>query len=111
MAGLVHYEIKQGAFKSDSACEWMRSCLRAARQKFGEFVVMVVDNAPCHANLKSIFAEPKFSGNVLLRLAPYSPMFNPMENVWLSAKAKVKRDLTNRLEEILRNVPQGLTIK
>ena len=69
-------------------------------------VVVVVDNAPCHAHLESIFAESKFSGN-----APYFPMFNPMENVWSSAKAKVKRDLTNRLEEILRNVYQGLTIK
>ena len=46
-AGLLHYEIKMGAFKSNQACEWMRRCLRIMIFKFDGPVVMVNDNAPC----------------------------------------------------------------
>ena len=110
-AGLLHYEIKWGAFKSDQACEWMRRCLRITRFKFDGPVVMVIDNAPCHSGLENVFEEPEFSDNHLLRLGPYSPMFNPMENVWSSVKAKIKRDLATKITSILRIVPQGLSIK
>ena len=69
----------------------MRTCLRVARSKFGGPIVMVIDNAPCHSRIEAIFEEQEFADNVLLRLSPYSPMFNPMENVWSAAKATVKR--------------------
>ena len=72
---------------------------------------MVIDNAPCHSGLENVFEEPEFSDNHLLRLGPYSPMFNPMENVWSSVKAKIKRDLATKITSILRIVPQGLSIK
>ena len=38
-------------------------------------------------------------------------MFNSMENVWSSVKAKIKRDLATKITSILRIVPQGLSIK
>ena len=72
---------------------------------------MVIDNTPCHSSQEDVFKEPEFSDNHLLRLGPYSPMFNPMENVWSSVKAKIKRDLATKITSILRIVPQGLSIK
>ena len=110
-AGLLHYEIKRGAYKSDQACEWMRRCLRITRFKFDGTVVMVIDNAPCHSGLENVFKEPEFSDNHVLRLGPYNSMFNPMENVWSFVKAKIKRDLATKITSILRIVPLELSIK
>ena len=47
----------------------------------------------------------------MLSVAPYNHMFDHMENVWSSAKAKVKRHLAEKLQEILRNTPQWLSVK
>ena len=110
-AGLLHHEIERGAFKSDLACEWIRRCLLITRSKFDGPVVMVIENASCHWGLEDVFKESEFSDNHLLRLGLNSPMFNPMKNVWSSAKAKIKRDLATKITRILRIVPQGLSIK
>ena len=93
--------------------EFMVDLIEHTRTVFGEPVVMVIDNAPCHSNLQSVFREPEFFSrqNVLLRVAPNSPMYNPMENVWSLAKAKVKRSLAEKWQDILRNTPQGLSVK
>ena len=40
---------------------------------------MVVDNAPCHLNIEEVFSEEEFLGCEVLKLGPYSPMFNPIE--------------------------------
>ena len=54
---------------------------------------MVVDNAPCHSNIEEVFSEEEFLGCEALRLGPYSPMFNPIEQVWSLIKAYVKQEL------------------
>lgn len=100
--GLIYYETKRGSFRGDQACEWMRLCLRACFMKFGGPIIMVIDNAPCHSKLEVLFIEPEFKNNILLRMSPYSPMFNPMENVWSVAKSWVKRSIATRIVEILQ---------
>jgi len=37
-----------------------------------------------------VFQEDEFSTATLLRLSPYSPMFNPIENLWSQIKSRVK---------------------
>ena len=51
---------------------------------------MVVDNAPCHSNIEEVFSEEEFLGCEVLRLGPYSPMFNPIEHVWSLIKLAAK---------------------
>lgn len=45
-----------------------------------------------------------------LRLGPYSPQLNPIEILWSSVKAYVKRQMAERLNDLL-NVPEERTIK
>lgn len=99
--GLVHHDIRRGAFRGPEAKEFVRSCLRAAENMYQSPVVLVIDNAPCHANLEEVFEEEEFINHRLLRLSPYSPMFNPIENAWSALKAAVKRDLSIQLPQIL----------
>ena len=40
---------------------------------------MVIDNAPCHSALEELVNETEFCENKILRLAPYSPKFNPID--------------------------------
>ena len=61
---------------------------------------MVVDNAPCHSNIE-VFSEEEFLGCEVLRLGPYSPMFNPIEQVWSLIKAYVKQELAAKIVSIL----------
>lgn len=60
-------------------------------------VVLVCGNAPCHSRLEQVVAE--IPGVELLRLAPYSPMLNPIENIWSKVKASIKRN--SRIPQVL----------
>ncbi len=51
---------------------------------------MVIDNAPCHSNIEEVFKMDEHKDNYLLRWDPYSPMLNPIENIWSIVKANVK---------------------
>lgn len=99
--GLIHYEIRRGAFKKPQANEFVRNLLRIAQNMYNSNVVLVVDNAPCHRDFEEVFAQEEFINNRLLRLSPYSPMLNPIESAWSSLKSGVKRDLSTILPRIL----------
>lgn len=99
--GLIHHEIRRGAFKKPEANEFVRQCLRNAQNIYQSAVVMVIDNAPCHASIEEVFQEDEFAGHRLLRLSPYSPMFNAIELAWSALKAGVKADLAIQMPRIL----------
>ena len=71
---------------------------------------MVVDNAPCHSNIEEVFSEEEFLGCEVLRLAPYSPMFNPIEQVWSLIKAYVKQELAAKIQNGNSSVQNGKII-
>ena len=54
-------------------------------------VVLVCDNAPCHSKVQEL--EVDFPGLTVRRLGPYSPMLNPIENVWSKMKSHIKRHM------------------
>ncbi len=89
----------------------MRRCLRAAIEKHGSPVVIVIDNAPCHSSMEEILNEEEFIGNRILRLSPYSPMFNPIENIWSILKAYVKRILASRISNVLNSNLIGISVR
>ena len=51
-------------------------------------VVLVCDNAACHSKVKEL--ELDFPG---LTVRPYSPMLNPIENMWSKMKSHIKRHM------------------
>ena len=67
----------------------------------------VLDNAPCHSRIEEVLADDEFRRNHVLRLAPYSPMLNPIENIWSVVKADVKSNLAEHLHEMLSNEFSG----
>ena len=85
----------------------MRECLRKAMDMYNGRVVLVIDNAPCHSRTEEILEEDEFSECIILRLGPYSPMLNPIESVWSSFKAVIKRKMVEVMPDMLNGVGQG----
>ena len=100
--GFRFFETRRGSFTHDLSNEFIRRCMRSANQYFeGQSILLIIDNAPCHTRAEEVFQEQEFSTNYLLRLGPYSPMLNPIENLWAEIKSNAKRKLASRLTEIL----------
>jgi transposase len=71
----------------------------------------VCDNAPYHARLEQVETMEGYEGVTILRLSPYSPFLNPIENVWQVVKARVKNEMRREYDALLAGDPQGnLTI-
>ncbi|KAF0704700.1 hypothetical protein AaE_014805 [Aphanomyces astaci] len=92
------------------ANEWIRGMLGAATNHYGglQDILVIADNAPCHSRLENVFAEDEFRTATLLRLAPYSPMMNPIENLWSQFKAHVKALLRERLTAFMCPPPRWI---
>ncbi|KAG9414098.1 hypothetical protein AC1031_013305 [Aphanomyces cochlioides] len=104
-------EMKRGSYKSDGANEWLRRMLRSAIESIGSFndIVVIPDNAPCHSKLSRVIQDDEFFGVQLLKLSPYSPMLNPIENLWSSMKAFIDTHLRQGLAAFLGRPPDGQT--
>ncbi|KAG3107798.1 hypothetical protein PI124_g12888 [Phytophthora idaei] len=61
-------------------------------------IVVVFDNAPAHCQTESFVT--KRDDLVLLRLGPYSPMCNPIENCFSSLEAHIKDYLALMRDEM-----------
>ena len=55
-------------------------------------VVWFCDNEPCHNKVQEL--ELDFPGLIIRCLGPYSPMQNPIENVWFKMKSHIKWNMT-----------------
>ena len=109
--GLLHSQVKRGSFKKVDAIEWITACLGKAMIKHGGPVVLVLDNAPCHSGVESEVLQNEFASCTILRLSPYSPMFNPIENIWALVKSEVKKDLAVRMKTIMGLPPNNLSVR
>ncbi|GMF57116.1 unnamed protein product [Phytophthora fragariaefolia] len=113
-AGGIHrveyHKERFGSFDSKAANETVRVMLRdqATRGNLTN-VVVVLDNAPRHTSVEDVFDEPEFAGAECLRLGPYSPMLNDIENAFSVYKAAVTRYMAANRSNIL-SVPDGTMI-
>ena len=73
--------------------------------------MLVFDNAPCHSNVEEHVLSGELDACKILRLSPYSPMLNPIENVWSVLKSSVKTELSSRMAEVLAPNSINLTTK
>ena len=87
--------------------QWMRICLRNAYNLYRRPVVVVSNNALCHSRIEEILLEEELKDHKFLKLAPYSPMFNPIEHVWSVVKADVKRKMAENMADMLNDKLRG----
>ncbi|EGZ21535.1 hypothetical protein PHYSODRAFT_299225 [Phytophthora sojae] len=68
-------------------------------------LVVVCDNASIHTNVKEITRRAEYAGVEFSNLSPYSPMLNPIENVFSVFKSGVKAFLAAQRDKILQVPP------
>ncbi|KAH9102311.1 hypothetical protein AeMF1_021091 [Aphanomyces euteiches] len=98
-AGFFYAKHARGSYNNLRANDWLRGMLRYARSHFHGLkdIVVICDNAPCHSRVEQVFEEDEFLEARLLRLSPYSPQLNPIENLWSQVKSRVKTFLREGL--------------
>lgn len=90
--GMVLLERRRGSYTKELANEYIGRVVQRWIDNGNNAadLVIVADNAPCHARLEEAVRD---TGAILLRLGPYSPMLNPIELVWCQIKTHVKTHL------------------
>lgn len=85
--GLVHYAKQRGSIKMEVNAAFVDAVYEAVKRHdvyrdhfAGKTVVIVLDNAPAHSQTEDLITEQE--DLELLRLAPYSPMCNPIEGTF-----------------------------
>lgn len=109
--GFVNFQRRRGSFKAEDFKSWLRSVCQTVTTTYGihnNSLVIVIDNAPCHSKAEDVIRE--YTGATLLRLAPYSPILNPIEAAWNSVKAHIKKREAEELQSLLNaHINSGLT--
>ena len=105
---IVYYETRRGSFNNEDCKQWLRTVLDSMKSKtIMSNIVIVCDDAPCHTSLKEVMLEEPYIGGRILRLAPYSPMLNPIENVWSVVKSRVKHQLREKFDLLSKGDPNN----
>lgn len=107
---LEYYESRFGSFTAEAFNEFVAHLLHhiSLSHDLSE-IVLVVDNAPYHANVHDVLHDNDLAPAVILKLGPYSPMLNPIESMFSVYKSAVKRFLARHRSAILQ-VPSGSSI-
>ncbi|EGZ05914.1 hypothetical protein PHYSODRAFT_533223, partial [Phytophthora sojae] len=103
--GVVLYRLERGSIRMEQNAAFIDDIYRTVkasaffRENYeGKKVVVVLDNAPAHRQTEERVAP--HDDLVLLRLAPYSPMCNPIEGCFSVLKARIKEHLALDREAI-----------
>ncbi|KAG6942120.1 hypothetical protein JG687_00019249 [Phytophthora cactorum] len=92
----------------DSNAEFVEDIYRAAKAYRANYtskkIVIVFDNAPCHNQTEK--RSVKHRDLILLRLAPYSPIWNPIEGCFSVLKSHIK-DVHALERDALNTRPTG----
>ncbi|GMF45632.1 unnamed protein product [Phytophthora fragariaefolia] len=113
--GIVLLKTHEGSVKKEENARFLADLFMAALRtdEFQELepnqkIVIVTDNAPAHSGVESLARRMLAEDGVvnfyrleILRLGPYSPMLNPIEGCWNSLKARMKKHLADRKEEMM----------
>ncbi|GMF59895.1 unnamed protein product [Phytophthora fragariaefolia] len=113
--GIVLLKTHEGSVKKEENARFLADLFMTALRtdEFQELepnqkIVIVTDNAPAHSGVESLARRMLAEDGVvnlhrleILRLGPYSPMLNPIEGCWNSLKARMKKHLADRKEEMM----------
>ncbi|KAE8909188.1 hypothetical protein PF005_g17804 [Phytophthora fragariae] len=107
--GVVAYRTHRGSIKMQDNADFVEELYRVIKasdvyvnEYEGKKIVVVFDNAPEHSQTETLV--PVHDDLCLLRLGPYSPMCNPIENCFSTLKAHIKQYLALTREEMLNPV-------
>jgi transposase len=70
--------------------------------------IVIMDNLPAHKSQR-VTQAIEGAGCSLVYLPPYSPDFNPIENMWSKVKASLRKTAARTFESVIDAVAEALT--
>ena len=102
--GVVAPMLLDGPVNGEKFAEYMEECLVPVLRR-GDILIM--DNLPAHKSVR-VTQAVEGAGCVLVYLPPYSPDFNPIENMWSKVKASMKKAAARTLDTLVDAVKVAL---
>lgn len=113
--GIVLLQTHEGSIKKEENARFVADLFIAAlatdecrELEPNNKIVIVTDNAPAHSGVEDLAREMLAEDGIMnaaklvvLRLAPYSPMLNPIEGCWSVLKARIRHFIAVRKDEFL----------
>ena len=107
---LVMLQTRRGSLKAENFYGYLSTIVDNCLGRGIRKLLVVIDNAPAHSRAEDQLQQKlqtldptTFDAVELLRLSPYSPSLNPIENFWSKFKAEVKNEMRRRRSEITDN--------
>jgi transposase len=102
--GIVAPMLLDGPVNGEAFAGYVEQCLAPALEP-GD--ILIIDNLPAHKSAR-VTAAIEGAGCVLVYLPPYSPDFNPIENMWSKVKASVRAAAARTLDAVVNAVSVAL---
>jgi transposase len=102
--GVVAPLLINGPVNGETFAGYVEECLAPALEP-GD--ILIIDNLPAHKSLR-VTAAIEAAGCILVYLPPYSPDFNPIENMWSKVKASVRAAAARTLDAVVDAVGVAL---
>ena len=102
--GVVAPMLLDGPVNAEAFAGYVEKCLVPELEP-GD--ILVIDNLPAHKSLR-ITQAVESAGCVLVYLPPYSPDFNPIENMWSKVKALLRKAAARTFDTVVDAVGNAL---
>jgi len=102
--GIVAPMLLDGPVNGQTFAGYVEQCLAPALEP-GD--ILIIDNLPAHKSAR-VTAAVEAAGCMLVYLPPYSPDFNPIENMWSKVKASVRAAAARTLDAVVNAVGVAL---
>ena len=97
---MLMLKTRRGSLKADDFFDFLSTIVDKCIERNIRKALILIDNAPAHSKAEKQLAEKlqnvnsaAFESIELLRLSPYSPALNPIENYWSKFKGKLKDEM------------------
>jgi transposase len=104
MDGVVAPMLLDGPVNAQTFAGYVEDCLVPALES-GDILIM--DNLPAHKSAR-ITQAVEDAGCNLVYLPPYSPDFNPIENMWSKVKASLRKTAARTFDAVVDAVAEAL---
>lgn len=104
LQGVVAPMLLDGPVNAQTFAGYVEQCLVPALSP-GD--ILILDNLPAHKSPRVTLAV-EGAGCRLVYLPPYSPDFNPIENMWSKVKARLRKAAARTLDAVAEAVKHAL---
>ena len=102
--GVVAPMLLDGPVNAETFAGYVEECLVPALEADD---ILILDNLPAHKSVR-ITQAVEDAGCKLVYLPPYSPDFNPIENMWSKVKASLRKTAARTFDALVDGVKDAL---